>query len=100
MIRLIRKDGVEILLNTDAIQSANDKDGTVITMVDGEKLEVKNTLYDVAQKTKAFVKGIKQERKDYDKSLKEKDGDRSEKGEKSDKSDKGDKRKKNDRYRR
>jgi len=79
MIRLIRKDGVEMLLNTEAIQSMESSDGTVsncrtvITLVNGEKLEVKNHIGDLTTKSKAYVKGINQERKEFEKTEKDKE---------------------------
>ena len=41
MIRLIRQDGVEILLNVDIIKSIQGAGPTVISLANGEKLEVK-----------------------------------------------------------
>ncbi len=82
MIRLIRIDGVEILLNTDAIQTVKDENGTVITLVNGEKLRVKNWVSDVAQKAKAYVRGINQEKKEIEKAEKEKEKEREKEEEK------------------
>ncbi len=73
MIRLHREDGVEILLNTTAIQKVemSEERRAVITLTDGEILKVKNPVYDVTQKAKAFLKGIKEERRAYEKQLPE-----------------------------
>jgi uncharacterized protein YlzI (FlbEa/FlbD family) len=73
MIRLIRVDGVEILLNTDHIQRVElgENRGALITLSNGEKLKVKNPVYDITQKTKAYQKGIKEERMEHDKKLPE-----------------------------
>lgn len=73
MIRLHREDGVEILLNTTAIQKVemSEERQAVITLTDGEILKVKNPVYDVTQKAKAFLKGIKEERRAYEKRLPE-----------------------------
>ncbi|MGD2090515.1 MAG: flagellar FlbD family protein [Candidatus Aminicenantes bacterium] len=73
MIRLIREDGVEILLNTTVIQKVEmgEERRAVITLSDGEILKVKNPVYDVTQKSKAFLKGIKEERRAYEKKLPE-----------------------------
>ena len=73
MIRLIREDGVEILLNTDHIQRVElgEDRGALITLSSGEKLKVKNPVYDITQKTKAYQRGIKEERMEYDKKLPE-----------------------------
>jgi uncharacterized protein YlzI (FlbEa/FlbD family) len=58
MIRLIRQDGVEILLNVDTIKSIQGMGPTVITMTNGEKLEVKNHPRDITEKIKAYKAGI------------------------------------------
>jgi uncharacterized protein YlzI (FlbEa/FlbD family) len=59
MIRLIRQDGVEILLNVDAIKSVQGTDPTVITLNNGEKLKVKNHHRDITEKIKAYRIGVK-----------------------------------------
>lgn len=61
MIRLIRQDGVEILLNVDAIKSIQGKDPTVITLNNGEKLNVKNHFLDITEKIKAYRIGFELE---------------------------------------
>ncbi|UCH92973.1 MAG: flagellar FlbD family protein [Candidatus Aminicenantes bacterium] len=68
MIRLIREDGIEILLNTAYIQQVGSDENrrAVITLTNGEVLKVKNPAYDVTQKTKAYLKGLKEERKEYE----------------------------------
>ena len=73
MIRLIRVDGVEILLNTDHIQRVElgENRGALITLRNGEKLKVKNPVYDITQKTKAYGRGLKEERMEHDKALPE-----------------------------
>jgi uncharacterized protein YlzI (FlbEa/FlbD family) len=73
MIRLIRDDGIEILLNTDHIQQVElgEDRGALITLSSGEKLKVKNPVYDITQKTKAYQRGIKEERMEYEKKLPE-----------------------------
>jgi uncharacterized protein YlzI (FlbEa/FlbD family) len=73
MIRLCRVDGVEILLNTTLIQKVemDEERRAVITLTDGEVVKVKNPVYDVTQKAKAFLKGIKEERRAYEKKLPE-----------------------------
>lgn len=58
MIRLIRYDGVEILLNVDAIESIQGKEPAVITLNNGEKLKVKNHPHDITEKIKAYRIGI------------------------------------------
>lgn len=54
MIRLIRLDGVEFLLNTELIKTIERDKNTVITLKTGEKISVKNTESDVIQKIKAL----------------------------------------------
>ena len=73
MIRLCRVDGVEILLNTTFIQKVgmDEERRAVITLTNGEVVKVKNPVYDVTQKSKAFLKGIKEERRSYEKKLPE-----------------------------
>lgn len=58
MIRLIRYDGVEILLNVDAIKSIQGKAPAVITLNNGEELKVKNHPHDITEKIKAYRIGI------------------------------------------
>jgi uncharacterized protein YlzI (FlbEa/FlbD family) len=57
MIRLLRLDGVEILLNTNQISLVESTPATVITLLSGEKINVKNTEVDVVAKIKAARKG-------------------------------------------
>lgn len=73
MIRLCREDGVEILLNTTFIKKVgmDEERRAVITLTNGEIIKVKNPVYDVTQKAKAFLKGIKEERRTYEKKLPE-----------------------------
>ena len=79
MIRVIRDDGVEILLNSDLVQSVeDDKDrNAIITLATGEIIKAKSPAYDIVGKIKAYLQGVKQERKEYDKAaekaLKEKE---------------------------
>ena len=61
MIRLIRQDGVEILLNVDAIKAIQGKDPTVITLNNGEKLNVKNHSSDITEKIEAYRIGFELE---------------------------------------
>jgi polyribonucleotide nucleotidyltransferase len=94
MIRLIREDGVEILLNTTVIKKVemDEERRAVITLTDGEIVKVKNPVYDVTQKAKAFLKGIKEERRAYEKKLPEAaaEKERTQKREKGERSDRGD----------
>jgi flagellar protein FlbD len=61
MIRLIRKDGVEILLNIDMIKTIEKTPETVITLINGEKLVVKNAVGDITEKMRAYRLGIQEE---------------------------------------
>lgn len=53
MIRLIRIDGVEILLNEDMIQSIEASPDTTITLAGGEEIKVKNSVSDITEKITA-----------------------------------------------
>ena len=66
MIRLFRHDGLEILLNVDWISQVDSTPDTVITLLGGEKIRVKNTIADVMTKIKANRLGIKEENRDLD----------------------------------
>ncbi|MGE5339859.1 MAG: flagellar FlbD family protein [Candidatus Omnitrophota bacterium] len=71
MIRVIREDGVEILLNTSVIErveEARDRKAILI-LGTGEKIKVKTPAADVIQKIKAYHSGFKQEKRDYEKNL-------------------------------
>ena len=58
MIRLIRCDGVEILLNVDQIESVVTKDRTIITLTGGEEVYVKNAERDIIGKMRAAQIGL------------------------------------------
>jgi len=58
MIRLIRKDGIEILLNIDMIKTIEKTPETVITLTNGEKIVVKNAVGDITEKMRAHIIGI------------------------------------------
>jgi flagellar protein FlbD len=66
MIRLFRLDGIEFLLNVDLISQVESTPGTVITLLSGEKIEVKNTIADITTKIKASRLGIEVENRDAD----------------------------------
>jgi len=59
MIRLIRDDGMEILLNADQIHSMSPHPdgGTRIRLLDGEELMVKNHHGDITTKIEAWIWG-------------------------------------------
>lgn len=61
MIRLFRLDGLEIMLNTDQIKEIAPGPPTVLTLLDGETLQVKNTSVDVMTKIRAQRKGREDE---------------------------------------
>jgi len=65
MIRLIRDDGIEMLVNTDFIMDVQQftPHQTVITLTNGEKIIVKTSKWDVMEKMRAFRIGINSERK-------------------------------------
>jgi uncharacterized protein YlzI (FlbEa/FlbD family) len=64
MIRLSRFDGVEILLNIDLISQVESTPATVITLLNGEKIKVKNNETDVITKIKAARQGRYEENRD------------------------------------
>ena len=64
MIRLFRFDGVEILLNVDQISQVESTPTTVITLLNGEKIEVKNSETDVVTKLKAARMGRLEDNRD------------------------------------
>jgi uncharacterized protein YlzI (FlbEa/FlbD family) len=66
MIRLYRLDGTEFLLNVDLIGQVNSTAGTVITLLSGERIEVKNTEADVVAKMKAARQGRHEEDRQTD----------------------------------
>ena len=66
MIRLIRTDGQEILLNADWIKSIENNSPTTITLTTGEKITVKNEIDDVITKLRAARSGLEQEREEYE----------------------------------
>jgi len=66
MIRLFRQDGLEFMLNIDLIKEITDDPSTVITLLSGEKIEVKNTLTDVLTKIKACRIGKEDENRNMD----------------------------------
>ena len=61
MIRLIRaSDHLEFLLNANAVRSYKAQhSGTMITLRDGELVEVKNSVTDIMEKIEAWQKGKK-----------------------------------------
>lgn len=72
MIRLIRTDGMEILINSNMIESLNLGEpesgiGTVITLGTGEQVLVKNTRSDIMQKIGAYRMGLADARRQEEK---------------------------------
>ncbi|HDP94836.1 MAG TPA: hypothetical protein ENN40_05685 [Candidatus Aminicenantes bacterium] len=63
MIRLLRIDGLEILLNADQIHtiSSHPDGGTKIRLLDGEELRVKNHHADITTKVEAWILGRRKE---------------------------------------
>jgi len=64
MIRLFRLDGTEFLLNVDLISQVESAPDTVITLLSGEKIKVKNSDIDVVTKIKASRMGQDEENRD------------------------------------
>jgi uncharacterized protein YlzI (FlbEa/FlbD family) len=66
MIRLFRTDGLELMLNVDMIKDINPGPVTIITLLSGEELPVKNSLTDVLNKIRAYRQGIENENREFD----------------------------------
>jgi uncharacterized protein YlzI (FlbEa/FlbD family) len=66
MVRLFRHDGLELMLNVDMIKEISPGPPTVITLLNGERIQVKNTLTDVLTKIRAYRKGIAEETPEFD----------------------------------
>lgn len=66
MIRLFRHDGLELMLNVDLIKDIHAGPLTVIILLSGEELRVKNSLTDVLNKIRAYRHGIEGEDREYD----------------------------------
>jgi len=61
MIRVIRKDGMEILLNTEMIESVEKTPETIVILKTGDKLALKSSAGDVMQKIDANRLGVRDE---------------------------------------
>ncbi|MCK5058808.1 MAG: flagellar FlbD family protein [Candidatus Aminicenantes bacterium] len=73
MIRVIRNDGMEILLNTTMIESVEKTPETIVTLTTGDKLVLKSHAGDVMQKIDANRLGVRdEERKENKKKVEKK----------------------------
>ncbi|HLP48622.1 MAG TPA: flagellar FlbD family protein [Candidatus Kapabacteria bacterium] len=72
MIRVIRIDGAEILLNSSQIEDLGltPENITEVTMGTGEKIYVKNTPADILQKIDAYRFGMAEARREEDRERK------------------------------
>lgn len=61
MIRVIRADGMEILLNTEMIESVEKYPQTVVTLKTGDRIVLKSSAGDVMQKIDASRLGVREE---------------------------------------
>jgi uncharacterized protein YlzI (FlbEa/FlbD family) len=66
MIRLFRLDGLELMLNVDMIKEIRPGPPLAIILLDGETIQVKNSLTDVVTKIKAYRKGVDDENRELD----------------------------------
>jgi uncharacterized protein YlzI (FlbEa/FlbD family) len=66
MIRIFRLDGLELMLNVDMIKDIQPGPPLAITLLNGEVIQVKNTLTDVVTKIKANRQGIDDENYEFD----------------------------------
>lgn len=75
MIRVIRTDGMEILLNSSLIEDLGmtPENTTVVTLGTGEQIYVKNTPADILQKIDAYRYGMAEARKEEDRERKKKE---------------------------
>lgn len=75
MIRVIRTDGMEILINARLMEAVNpnEEGGSVITLGSGEKVYIKNVYVDVLQKIDAYRQGLSEERRQENKLVKDKE---------------------------
>lgn len=75
MIRVIRVDGMEILLNSALIENLGltPENLTEVTMGTGEKIIVKNTPADILQKIDAYRYGMAEARREEDRERKKKE---------------------------
>jgi uncharacterized protein YlzI (FlbEa/FlbD family) len=64
MIRLFRHDGREFMLNVDMIKDITEDPATVVTLINGERIQVKNTVIDVMTKIRAYRQGIEEENRE------------------------------------
>jgi flagellar protein FlbD len=64
MIRLYRRDGMEFMLNIELISRVESTPATVITLINGERIEVKNSETDVMTKIRAARQGLYEENRD------------------------------------
>jgi uncharacterized protein YlzI (FlbEa/FlbD family) len=74
MIRVIRTDGMEILLNSSLIEDLGmtPDNTTVVTLGTGEQIYIKNTPADILQKIDAYKFGMAEERREEDRERKKK----------------------------
>jgi flagellar protein FlbD len=72
MIRVIRFDGMEILLNTQLIESVEKTPETVVTLTTGDRIRLKSSLGDVMQKIDSSRFGVREEDRKDRKDKKEK----------------------------
>ncbi|MBN2346469.1 MAG: flagellar FlbD family protein [Candidatus Aminicenantes bacterium] len=74
MIRLFRHDGLELMLNVDMIKEIHAGPPTVLILIDGERIQVKNKLGDVMIKIRAWRQGLEAEDNEFDPEARHKKG--------------------------
>lgn len=68
MIRVIKIDGTEILINSNLIETLTPGEtGSVIKLITGEEILIKNTQGDIVQKIEAYRKGLTEARRQEEK---------------------------------
>lgn len=58
MIELTRLNGKQILINSDLIETVEENPDTVITLVNGKKIIVRENKYEVKELVKTYKKDI------------------------------------------
>ncbi len=76
MIRLFRHDGLELMVNVDMIKEISPGPPMVITLLNGERIQVKNTLTDVLNKIRAYRMGIADENLEFEPAARKTDRER------------------------
>lgn len=58
MIELTRLNGKQIIINSDLIESVEENPDTVVTLVNGKKIIVRENKYEVKELVKSYKKEV------------------------------------------